>query len=54
MRVPTNTLSPLIHYWSAMYVSALLSVYTLGVLALSRTAKLFPAKPIGSHPGLKS
>jgi hypothetical protein len=50
MRVPTNTLNPLILLWSAVYVSALLSLYTFAAGILARRS---PAKSIRNHLGLK-
>jgi hypothetical protein len=45
MRTPINTISPLILYWSILYVLALLSLYTYiaGFLARSRDAVRSPA-----------
>ena len=54
MRMPMNTISPLILLWSMIYVLALLSIYTYiaSVLARSRDAVKSPAKPIRSNLGL--
>jgi hypothetical protein len=53
MRTPINNISPLIQYWSMLYVLALLSLYTYiaGFLARSREASKSPAKPIRNIPG---
>jgi hypothetical protein len=52
MRTPINIISPLIHYWSMLYVLALLSLYTYiaGFLARSREAKQTPAKTNQKQP----
>jgi hypothetical protein len=54
MRTPIHTISPLILYWSMLYVLALLSLYTYiaGFLARNREAARTPAKPIRSSRGL--
>jgi len=53
MRTPINTISPLILYWSMLYVLALLSLYTYiaGILARSRDAARSPAKSIRNNRG---
>ncbi|HTY88892.1 MAG TPA: hypothetical protein VMB80_15610 [Candidatus Acidoferrum sp.] len=33
MRIPINIISPLILFWSMIYVLALLSIYTAGLVA---------------------
>lgn len=50
-----NTISPLILYWSMLYVLALLSLYTYiaGFLARSRDAGRSPAKSNQKHPWIQ-
>jgi hypothetical protein len=56
MQTPTNTISPLMLFWSMIYVLALLSIYTCiaGFLARSRETAKSPAKPIRNDLGFKS
>jgi len=44
MRTPINMISPLILFWSMIYVLALLSIYTAGMLACLPGVKRFVAK----------
>ncbi len=56
MRTPMNTISPLILYWSIIYVLALLSIYTYvaGILGGNRNSTRTPAKNlIRSNRGLR-
>ena len=55
MRALVNTVNPLIQLWSAVYVSALLSIYTYfaGVLAHNQDTVKSPAKTIRSDRGNK-
>ncbi len=50
MRLPMNTVSPLMLCWCAVYVLALFSVFVAGILARSRPARS-PAKPVRSKGG---
>jgi len=44
MRTSINTISPLIFYWSIVYVLALLSLYDLVAGILARRREAAPAK----------
>ena len=56
MRTPINTISPLILYWSIIYVLALLSIYTYvaGILVGNRNSVRTPAKPIRRRDRIES
>jgi len=51
-----NTISPLILYWSIIYVLALLSIYTYvaRILVGNRNSSKTPARTIGNHSRSKS
>jgi len=44
MRIPMNNISPLMLFWCMVYVLALLSIYTAGILVLIQGAKRSPAR----------
>ena len=50
MRVPDCNDRPRTLFWSAVYVLALLSIYTVGVLACTPGLKSAPRKSIRSQP----
>jgi hypothetical protein len=50
MRAAICTFSPLLLFWCAIYVLALLSIYTIGILACTLAAKQSPAQSIRSKP----
>jgi hypothetical protein len=56
MQTPTNTISPLMLFWSMIYVLALLSIYTCiaSFLARSRDVSKVPRKTNQKQPRVRN